>query len=73
MQSVAKLQGVTVFCLTDQGQWTDDYITDVSVTTYEIIFETQREGLCGIFPQTVPAVIGAPSPTWIPTQTAIPR
>jgi len=44
---------VTVYCLNGQAQWTNESIdiTDISVDTNTITLKSEREGICGIFPQ----------------------
>lgn len=44
---------VTVYCLNDQAQWTQDSIeiTDVSAETNTITLKSEREGICGVFPK----------------------
>jgi hypothetical protein len=44
---------VTVYCLNDQAQWTNESIavTEISVDTNTVTLKSEREGICGIFPQ----------------------
>lgn len=42
---------VTVYCLNDQAQWTNDAIDITEVSMGAITLEAQREGICGVFPK----------------------
>lgn len=41
---------VTVYCLNDQAEWTNDALTITEVSMGAITLDAQREGICGIFP-----------------------
>ncbi len=43
---------LTVYCLNDQGTWTNDYISDVLFTlaNNDIAFQSMQHGTCGLFP-----------------------
>lgn len=43
---------VTVYCLNDQAQWTNDAISVTDVSFGAISLDAQREGICGIFPKS---------------------
>lgn len=42
---------VTVYCLNDKAQWTADAVKITDTTMGAITLESQREGICGIFPK----------------------
>jgi hypothetical protein len=47
------MPGIAVYCLNDQAQWTNDAITitSVSADNTTLTLDSQREGICGLFPQ----------------------
>ncbi len=42
---------LTVYCLNDQAQWTNDAITIAETSADTVTIEAQREGICGLFPK----------------------
>jgi hypothetical protein len=45
-------EDATVYCLDTEGNWTDEFVSDVTVSLENstVAFLTERHGMCAIFP-----------------------
>ena len=48
---IERLEQLEVYCLTGEGQWSDETVTDVDISTETetITFEVRQDGICGLF------------------------
>jgi hypothetical protein len=45
-------EGYTVYCMDDDGNWTDEFVSEVTYNAENntVAFQAKQHGLCAVFP-----------------------